>query len=62
VYQYLSSEHINHRQEQCISLGSVDVDVLIVHAKVSERFFRFNLPDAYKLPWNTNQANSAVEQ
>ncbi len=40
----------------------MDVNVLDVHAKVLERVLRFYLPEPYKLPWNTNEANSKAEQ
>jgi len=40
----------------------VDVDVHNVHANVLERYFRLYFSEPYKLPWNTDGTNPAVDQ
>jgi len=40
----------------------MDMDVFDIHTQMFQWFFCSDLSKANKLPWNTNRADSAVEQ
>jgi hypothetical protein len=62
VGHYISTVCIKNSQQQVMTLGSMDMDVLDIHKKVLLRFFCFDFPKTNKMSGNTIRANSAVKQ